>query len=285
MSTKIYNGYMINRILTFQQAKDMIRPFQEKVRGICRRKVATQAAGIASAIIDRRCLSLPTEADKPPAAGAGFYAFNAILQGYGKSRQEHARSEYDYECEVTFLPCRRRTLLLLFSEQEEYDEEFARIGKVREYAYYNNTDPPEGFRKGEGYRRWQERGKDWDEALGSDPPIVRGFNIQCLGELGLPIPMYKDMLAYMPTFRDRVRSQALGACLTEKAKELEYEEGEPLPPNWGGTWAEVTKWIRTSEGKEEMRRQEEAIRTKLKPEITSEDLSAVPGPTGSSRAG
>jgi len=271
---------MVNSVLSFQQAILLFRPFQEKVRNICKRLVASRAAAIASEIIDRRCLSLPTDADEP-ALSAGYYAFNAVLEGYRKSRQcIRTRSEFDYECEVTFLPCRRKTLLMLFSKQEEYDKEFAGIGGgVREYAYYNNTDPPEGFREGKGYRRWERREKDWNEALGSETPIVRGFTIQCLGELGLPIPMYPDMLAHMPTFRDRVRRQA-NACLSEKFKEMQPEEGELLPLGWAGTRAKVMEWMETTEGKKEQRCQEEAIRTKLKQAITDEDLAAVPGPRG-----
>lgn len=33
---------------------------------------------------------------------------------------------------------------------------------IREFSYWNNTDPPDNMREGAAYRRWKARGKQWD---------------------------------------------------------------------------------------------------------------------------
>lgn len=50
---------------------------------------------------------------------------------------------------------------------------FCELGRtpvwLHEFSYWNNVDPPRGFRKGEGYKKWEARGKVWDRvALDGD---------------------------------------------------------------------------------------------------------------------
>ena len=42
-----------------------------------------------------------------------------------------------------------------------------------EFAYWNNTDPPEGMREGKGYDAWQDRGRIWNEINGEDHHRLR----------------------------------------------------------------------------------------------------------------
>lgn len=37
-----------------------------------------------------------------------------------------------------------------------------------EFSYWNNTDPPARMGRGAGYKRWQERGKQWDRVALDD---------------------------------------------------------------------------------------------------------------------
>ncbi len=46
--------------------------------------------------------------------------------------------------------------------------------RLVDFAYWNNTDPPEGMRQGAGYKRWEARGKVWDRI---DPHIREYLSI------------------------------------------------------------------------------------------------------------
>ena len=59
---------------------------------------------------------------------------------------------------------------------------------IKEFGYWNNVDPPDGMRHGAGYRRWKERGKQWDRvALDGDRWELR------MTLMMLPKDSYRDM--------------------------------------------------------------------------------------------
>lgn len=78
------------------------------------------------------------------------------------SKQLHRCPPYDLECGWSiWLPPTGR-----WAYASPWGEHYTRDGLtlpdyVENYSYWNNTDPPEGMRKGRGYRRWRRRAKDW----------------------------------------------------------------------------------------------------------------------------
>lgn len=83
---------------------------------------------------------------------------------FRKLAKQHERCPpFDLECGWRiWLPPRGR-----FAYASPWGEHYTRLDLtlpdyVEDYAYWDNTDPPEGMRDGAGYRRWRRRSKDWE---------------------------------------------------------------------------------------------------------------------------
>jgi hypothetical protein len=277
MSTKIYNGYCINKTLTIPQAVKFLRKFRTNIRSACKKIVMRRVADLAVEVVDRRALKMPTKA-KDFESGLG-HAAHDVNDGYMEAYNKMERSCYDYECGLALLAGCKKTLVMLFAEQPEYKDVLLSMEGVEEYPYWDNTDEPKNMTR----KAWKARGREWDEALGygidegGHTPEAQGLNMKCIGRFNLPIPymqpelLVAETMKYLPTFEQRVREMAVERVLSKRVKAKVKKTGE----NALSVAFESLRWVEKSdEGKKAIEKESVKVREKLKKVLTIEDLKA-----------
>lgn len=116
--------------------------------------------------------------------------------------EEILNSDYDYSCSMTIHPLKDKTLLLLFSQRNEYNKLFGEWDKeeeiytknkfdfIDEYNYYNNIDRPKNISEND----WEVREKDWNNAIGYNAPSERGMIAEFINKNEIPSKIFfKDL--------------------------------------------------------------------------------------------
>jgi hypothetical protein len=223
VSTKIYNGYRISGLDggvpdPFAITSDL----RDVLRAIYRAAYARQLTEMACHQIDRAEWVNRTPGDakvQPPgsplmAAHAAIEQATEIIEKQGKRVPP-----LDFQCEITFLADRLNPAgpiyALLYTEREDYREEFESIEGVEFWGYWNNTDQPDDVTD----EQWDERRQVWDRILGWDPPVTRGLGWKLLGPYdGLtPYEVMDDLAAHIPSKRDRARRVAVSVVSSVEA--------------------------------------------------------------------
>ncbi len=82
----------------------------------------------------------------------------------------------DTDFQIVVFPDKGRFLGIAYVDHDSWFYQWLAMPGVKEYGYWNNTDPIEGI-SGE---EWDQRGKEWDQLLceqGSGIPSMEGFTI------------------------------------------------------------------------------------------------------------
>lgn len=105
---------------------------------------------------------------------------------WGDRRREVKKTGYrdqavDTDFEIVIFPHEDHFVGMVFTEHEDWFDKFLKLPGVREYGYWNNTDPPEHVSDEE----WEKRGDTWDDVLGSSGiPSMTGFTISISDPMG-----------------------------------------------------------------------------------------------------
>lgn len=214
MSTKIYNG-LILRNCTLEQALEKLRA----IRPAC---VEAGAKAIASGIATRMafaadlaenyCPLKPVSVSSPYVkAQSDFFAARAEVLGKGVRNVD-----WDCTLSICLIPHAGDLLALYFIEQDcGYVDSLLDIGFER-YGYQNSTDRPDEMSAEE----WEQRERDWDEAIARRAPCEVGFTYEAvtwhdLGQGFYSIDLIKESLPSA-----NARALAVAVELTEL--ELDY---------------------------------------------------------------
>lgn len=291
MSTKLYNGYKISiPNANIGRLRDFFDEVKAKVKKRCEVSVAAKLAEMCTDILDQRSiadsggLSFHPRFSRHTAYVCGEYvnvwesplfeAHKILNDGYSKSKREGVRSvDFDFEFEVCFVPCGKKTLALLYTERDEFRKIWERHPKVSDYHYQNQCDRPRNI----SAKQWRQRARDWDVALlkRGGIPAASGFTMSVFGWYGLPWPTAKDVIKYVPSFDQRVTSIARDAIMESRSLALR-ESGEE---DMFGSVMAAERWVRqTDEGKAAVEKAKEEIAGKLKRVLVKEDLTSATKP-------
>lgn len=142
--------------------------------------------------------------------------------------------EYDFYCEMTFIPIRNKILAMPFCERKSFSKIINGQAWLKEYGYWNNTDPDENCTPAE----WRQRERDWTKALpGIGIFAQNGFSVT----LTVPYlfyperPTIAEILEKMPSYKKRVESAAFrwalnkiyakkSALLKKEGKEFQFSD-------------------------------------------------------------
>jgi len=88
---------------------------------------------------------------------------------------------------------------------------------AKDYCYWNNTDPLDGFEDGDGFVEWQARGEKWDEVLGGFEwerrLILEIFNTELSRA-------HVSLTELQRRMQKGFYARALGASIDDKVKKL-----------------------------------------------------------------
>ncbi|WCF11642.1 hypothetical protein NDS46_30310 (plasmid) [Paenibacillus thiaminolyticus] len=176
--------------------------------------------------------------------------------------------EVDFDCSACFIPLEDKVLALFYSEHDELKSLWKSCEEVDFYGYWDNVTPDQNATKEE----WEQRFKDWEEALpGIVIPLENGLVADFIK--GLPDVSPKEVITHIPTLQKRAHRVAFEEVLQRKFRELmdavpEEEKVKQLQNYYNETF----RWVRSEEGKESIKVEEERILLKLMPVITEEHL-------------
>ena len=155
MSTKIYNGYYINKnISSLYEIKQKLVEFQNK---------------ISKYILDDIKKEYKNESIDDIFSLAGEFE-DSISNSIG-------RFFIIYGVEIIIIPIKDKNLCLLYTRCDDIKKMFLEDDFLIPYYYYNNSDKPSEI----STEKWDERKNDWEEAFLSQlNPSLSGFHFQLI---------------------------------------------------------------------------------------------------------
>jgi hypothetical protein len=276
MSTKIYNGYRI-REKTLPQIQKLLHSFRDKFEKKVRTLVARKMCEIAVNVLDHRAIrkhysdTVGGECKHNP---LGFASECVRLRRKKIKETSYRDPEFDFDCEVTVLTGKDKTLALLYTEQREITKIWESMPGVKEYGYWNNTDQPEGISN----KEWDARGKEWDKALGHRPPCEVGLSFDCMGTYSLPTDCSaKECAKRAPSFESRLKRHSADFAIGFKMGLLKRQaraKGEKA--DMWDMFFDARKFVAdTEEGKVLLKKFSDKYARMLKREYSPEDLEKL----------
>lgn len=169
MSTTIYNGFII-RMATLQKVRRMvfeIRPYWERE---------------ATKLLDNYIAVRRGKNSEHP-----FFDWLADRKRVRATMERDPFVDTDFT--VTVFPDGRDLLGIVFSEHQAWIRKWFEVADVDDYAYWNNTDPPDNVSAVE----WRQRERRWLKVLPRPGvPAMCGFTIDISSPHGpMPTPPKK----------------------------------------------------------------------------------------------
>lgn len=166
MSTKIFNGFKFKNpdILII---REQLLEFQKEVDALTSEAIHTEIAGTVCGLHSGK---FAIHKDETLLRKATTILENVMREADDKKE----RTGYDHKFEIVVIPLRKdMTLGMFYGEQRSHEKALKRQPWFEDYAYWDNTDWPDGMTKSE----WNNRQRDWEDAVGDDAPSNRGFTM------------------------------------------------------------------------------------------------------------
>lgn len=257
MSTKIYNGFkFVNPNMVV--IRNQLLEFQKEIRDIARNLYAKTLLIDASRIFDVPYVGMglnnPNEADaKRPL----YSAKDAIIK---ESKEDGNHYSYtDYKFDIVVIPLTRKTTLgLHYNSHREFETALGDKEWYCDYHYQNQTDQPSTISN----KKWRQRKKDWDKALGWDAPANRGFMISLQEPYFLHHIRDLPLKSHIPTLKERTYRYAGDVATMRWCKR--NKDACPSQILYG--------YHKSEEYKEDKRKLYDEIKNKLKKRLYLSDL-------------
>jgi hypothetical protein len=155
MSSKIYGGIVFPDA-NLSQAYSVLEGFAPMISVLTSDELATFLAKVACRKLDAVCAGGPNDGRSPLAA-----AWDEIDKGRRDERQGLRHPLTDFEFRVDLFPFQSNVYGIVRTERDHWRQTLLRTfaPAVAEYAYWDNTDPPDTVPVAE----WKERSKVWDQ--------------------------------------------------------------------------------------------------------------------------
>lgn len=207
MSTKIFDGFKIES-QDFLDINKKLDKFREQIFKEAERRITKRIVENAVGRFDNQKIIHGKEDIK-------FWdCFWEVEQQAFKEQKEDARSLYDVSFSVFLLPIRDITIGVVYSGESDFKQMFFRKRFVKDYAYWNNTDPNEKVSEEE----WEQRRKDWG-SIGYTPPTEAGFIKQIVPERMHPMMGHDKWKEFFPDKKERTLAVAKDMLFQEWLKE------------------------------------------------------------------
>jgi hypothetical protein len=273
MSTKIYDGYVINEVLTTYQLKLIFKKIKQQVDRIAIELFKSKYAKVACTYLDDVMTGyIKPKDNKSPS----FYAFEKQLDAHKKINNDLRSPDWDFSVIMFIYPLKNKTLFIINTEHNELLNIILKIcPKIKYYGYWNNTDPSKDCSKEE----WRQRENDWNKVFDeSIYPI--GMRI-ILDEYKCSIPVNLEIISLVPNFEDRVNYQVKNHLIVKRIRYIRKKEKIKLKNNeeMNRICMESFWWLQEGIEKKDVRflrifnKEKERISKILKKNLTIEDIS------------
>lgn len=199
LSVVIHRG-IVFRKSDLGSAYALLESFAPRIAALTADDLASFLADLAIRKLDAFCAGGPDDGVAPLSA-----AWDQIDEGQRAERQGYRHPLTDFEFRVDLFPHQADVLGIVRTERREW---LAALLKelspaVTGYAYWDNTDPPDGMPEAE----WQARGKAWEDVR----TAMRGRNVGgCAVDLSTMLfpPEPESIMAKVPDLAKRIARTA-----------------------------------------------------------------------------
>jgi hypothetical protein len=266
MSTKIYNGFKFadpNLSVIHRHIMDWrneLRPLHQKAANMF-------VAEIAINIFDGERMRPGSQTGKTPLMDA----ITTLWDQQAEVKKTQRRNPLvDFEFTLSLLPFEGQVFGITYTEQREWQRIWMAKPFIIDFAYWDNTDPPEELPDAE----WEERGRVWGTVLDGaimSAPSMAGFSADCTHE-GL-FPDTDNVVAILPSFEDRVGRRAKFAAAAAHVERLKAAKGQPATSYEQTSYSlEAMEWLQTDDGRKALDAEKRRIAGILEAEVTREML-------------
>lgn len=262
MSYKIFNGYKLDKNLTFFELNE----FRKKVKMLIKQKAVDLAekrvAKLATTLIDfytlfgkeklkmhcgeifKEELGFVIDTKNEP-----FFMAWDILNSYDLHLIRNKTYDSIYNVEIIFFPIEDKILALFFSNDPEYENIFEQIDIVSEYNYFNNTDKP----KETSNEEWEIREKEWERVLPYASIVIEsGFSTRLISSIPSILDINKENAKkHIPDIDSRIK-EMLSCIMTSEYIDRGYKNK-----------LDFADWKKTEEYKKLYEIKKEKIKEKL----------------------
>lgn len=260
MSTRIYNGWLVKKPsleAVLKELADLKPAAILHAQTLALKFVAREAAYMA----DMTSLGVAQPEPKSSLSVPLYRAMDELVQRQREVRNTQRRdSDVDFSLSVVvFPPLKSRVgqqlLAMSFCENVEMGKLWSELSFVKEFGYWDNTDPPEDIPA----VQWKARKRAWDRVMPSGVPSDHGFSFELAPEVidwDLNADKLRDLaLSQIPDLQSRAR---------RVARELVGLECEQAGLSMSKTIARLRD--------PSLDERAEELSQRLKPELTYEDL-------------
>ena len=180
--------------------------------------------------------------------------------------------EVDFDFEISILPFEGAVYGMVFTEQADWQEAWRAQGVSADFAYWDNSDRPEGVTSAD----WADRARVWSGILGSNAagsPGMSGFTAQCVDRL--QAPEAAAVLAAAPSVEERIDSRARTVALHRLMEiEMEKRSGNRSPASYMEAFSAAESVLRGTEaGRIILDAERSRLRPLLSAELSVQDLT------------
>lgn len=206
MSTKIFDGFKIDS-QDFIDINKKLDKFKKQIYREAERRVTKRIVENAVSRFDNQQIIHNKDIK--------FWdAFWEVEREAFKEQKGDTRSLYDVSFSVFLYPIRDITIGIVYSSEPDFKQKFFRKRFVKDYAYWNNTDPDEKVSEEE----WDQREKDWN-AFGYTPPAEAGFVKEIVPSRMHPMMGHDKWEEFFPEKKERALAVAKDILFQEWMKE------------------------------------------------------------------
>lgn len=250
MSTKIHNGYIIEKSFDILELLKFLKDFQDKAQ----QERDRQTSRFLTSEFIRKFDKETILGEKPdPIEILSQMWIDVSTRAHKVYKTNQRDPLVDFGCEVTIIPHNDKLLALLFCEQKTYEEIWKSYPFVKDYHYQNSTDKPDTISRED----WDERSQNWDEAIPTTP-AENGFSFTVV-DYSWPIFQKSDLNLYLPSIEERIHNAALLVLQEEFLKTQNVKNSVDIIPALR-QWKE---YLDSTKGKKALANKKEKISRKL----------------------
>jgi hypothetical protein len=214
MSTKLFHGHLIEGF-SLPAFLHELKRFRQVLEPLARAKRCKAQVLLATRAYDANHLGFS------PHDGTASFLTTAEMKLMDQLQDAETQRRHDVVVdmgfEVTLFPVRGKLLALTFSGQNDFVNVWESQSWRRDFAYWDNTDPPQDV----SAKDWQLRQTLWEEALGDEyrSPAEMGYSFTVLRrDAGFFLAKDEELAPYAPDMETRVKMLLTQAVLLELEK-------------------------------------------------------------------
>jgi len=265
MSTKIYNGYKIEKLMSAHELLSFCLDVGKQVQNKIKMEYKKESAILATHYIDAFMCGFFHERPEHHLTKNSpvlMMAQDIIQEEHEKARKDQLRGHlWDFSFSFSLFPKKNKILILLYTERDYLIKFWKELPNIQYYGYWDNSDPDENISK----KEWKQREKDWESVwkLGFTP-MCNSFHYDPIDYSVLFYTPYDEIKEYIPSFEYRVKKEAKNLFW----QDTPIKEGKS--DDIFRYIFEMERYLKTEEGQKELEKYKEAVSLSIPKEMTKE---------------